>query len=228
MALIDDFNDDYFNEVAHFYTELVKKIADEFSEKPTLEDLITLTTWGLRSLPETALQDMSPGQLESLKPKLKTNKAVRLSEGDLIAIPMGTGMYAFSVYLGKARFGYAYGIFKGVHPLRSIPNETRLEPLFAAYSGRDFVMEGKWPNLGNYPKLRSLFDGLPPIYHSKKNHPENKSVGPFGSSEGVDGALRQITEEEAMAVGLIDGTYRSCRLEEEFEKYVSLKVMGLN
>jgi hypothetical protein len=103
------------------------------------------------------------------------------------------------------------------------PNQDTkcLKPLFSTYTGRDFLIEGKWPNLGEHPKLVELFNGPPPIYHSKIHHPDNERIGPYGSEETISGKIRAITQEEAIAVGLLDRSYSNARLEEDLEKYLS-------
>ncbi len=224
MGLVDDLGDGYFAEISDFYHRLVKDISDDFSEKPTLDDVIELTLWGIRSLPENSLEDTSPARLESLRPKLKSKRNIRLSEGDLIAIPVSSTHYAFGVFLGMNTFGYAYGIFEGTHVLRPKPRTAALKPLLAAYSGREFVIEGKWPRLGNYPELAAVFDGPPPIYHAKRHHPDNESIGPYGSEESPSGELRALSKKEAESIGLTDQSYSFCRLEEEFEEYLASKV----
>jgi hypothetical protein len=220
MALIDDFNDNYFNEIVEFYHGLVSEITDEFGEKPTIEDIVELTTWGIRSLPDDSMDGRSPYQIENLKIKYKAKKKVAPSIGDLIAIPISPKRYALAVYLSSSRFGDAFGIFKDTHVLRPNQDTQCLEPLFSTYTGRDFVIEGKWPKLGHHPKLVELFDATPPIYHSKMYHPDDEEVGPYGSAEYINGELRKISQEEAIAVGLLDRSYSNARLEEDLEKYL--------
>ena len=74
--------------------------------------------------------------------------------------------------------------------------------------------------IGNCPELLKFFPEKPEYYHNKKDHPDDDSIGPFGSAENEDDELRAIDEEEAREVGLLDGSYPTTTLDEAIPEFL--------
>jgi hypothetical protein len=57
--------------------------------------------------------------------------------------------------------------------------------------------------IGHRPDLLDLFPKAPPIYHSKSDNISNNQIGQFRSAGTVVGELRQLSECEAIEIGLL-------------------------
>jgi hypothetical protein len=139
-----------------------------------------------------------------------------------LAIPRERGGYYFVIYITSNQLGYAFGIFEGYRQVPYVSSTWAPIPTkYPVYSGRGFVVSGRWRHVGRRDDLLKLFPKSPEIYHSKMDTLTNDEIGPFGSAESIAGELRTLTESEALEVGLMQGTYRQIMVEEQFEKYLN-------
>lgn len=220
MSIISELNDNCFVITTEFFVDLCKEVEQEAGRKPTLDELCELLTWGLKGINTEILSDVNINSVESIIAKCRKKKR-RVSVGDLVAVPADNGQWYLGVYIATNRFGCAYGFFKGTWPLRPIDSNHEPLPLLPIVnSGTNAIIEGKWKIIGNSPSLLKLFPSELEIYHYKKDHPDNASIGPFGSAEKVDGQLREIDENEGKTVGLHSGIYRPTVIEDLVSNYL--------
>jgi len=228
VSLIDDLNDNSFALATEYIASLSREIEDETGEKPTLEELCDLLAWGLRSCSADILKDADPANVTAVRATLARKGKVVLKPGDLIAIPaeVRSGCY-LALFIVTNGFGYAYGLFEGRHNKKPLSRASHLKPLqYPIYSGRAFVANGRWQIIGNYPHLLPLFPSVPELFHSKRDNENNPKIGSFGSGESPNNALRQLSEAEARTLGLLDGSYRQCLLEQEIEALLNRTTAG--
>jgi hypothetical protein len=70
------------------------------------------------------------------------------------------------------------------------------------------VADGTWSIVDHNGALLSRSPTEPEIYHGPDPVFPGVRIGEFGAAESPGGAMRQIGEEEAREVGLLDNTYR--------------------
>lgn len=217
--MIEKLKDEVFLEVSHCITNICEMIRKEAGVKPKLDELCEILMWGIRATNADILDDYDTHNLERLIPKVKNKKAIKPKTGDIIAIPNEDNKFFLALYLYDNPFGTAYGIFNGLFTLKpSFDNINFLPWGKPFYSGKEFVINGKWQIIGNRVDLLKLFPADAEIYHYKKDNIDNDHIGMYGSAESPNGVIRKITEEEAKDVGLLDNSYEACRLEENLQE----------
>lgn len=222
MSVIDDIDDHGFVLATELIVELCQEVEKLAGQKPTIDDLCELLTWGLRGCSLDLLADVNTSNVLRIEAKLKKRGKITLKPGDIVAIPAKDGGWHLVVFITKNRFGFAYGILLGRHALKPPSPQWQPEALaHPIYSGQRAVASGRWQVVGNNPDLLALFPSDPPIYHSKMSWPNEDQIGPFGSAESASDRLRPISKQEAKEVGLLTGEYRCVLMEDEFEEFLA-------
>jgi len=224
MVDVSALNDNCFVVATAAIVDVCEAVKDETGSLPTLENLCEILAWGFRGCSGDILEDVNPADVKQVICKTSGRKKVKLCPGDVVAVPAPYGDYYLGVFITSNRFGHAYGFFRDTWPLRPVGKMADMAPIGRAiYSGDRAVLSGTWPILGNYPDLLKLFDDNPERYHIKAYNLDDDAIGPFGAAETADDQLRQVGEEEAAEVGLLDRSYRGVILEEYVAEYLEEK-----
>jgi hypothetical protein len=204
---VDDANDAAFTEAADLVADLAADLASDRGRAPTLNQLLDALSSGLSAF-----------DVSKLEADTGTTKGKRPSEGDVVAIPIGGGRHRLAVMLERNRFGVAFGLFKGEHPLTpSLP--AGLEPeRHPVHTDDDAVRSGRWAVIGHDDGLRSKFS-RPEIFHEPD--PDDHEIGEYGSGETEDGRLRDLDKQEAEELGVLSGDFDQVFLSEELETRLS-------
>lgn len=221
-SAVDALNDQAFGAATTLLTDLSRLWKSESGAAPALDELCRVLTLGLQRSPADLLADVAPADIAAIVPRLARKGKVSTRPGDIVAIPTQAGQHLFAVVVAKNSLGTAYGFFKGAGPLRPIAAQSH-PPVFPypIYTGDQLVAQGKWPIIGHDEGLLALFPPEPEIYHSEQLLDDGPPVGPFGSAETPSGAWRDVSEDEARAVGLTSGQYSQVVLPDYIETYVA-------
>ncbi|MBR7838506.1 hypothetical protein KDL01_34890 [Actinospica durhamensis] len=147
-------------------------------------------------------------------------KSVKLTPGDILAIPAAAGGHHVAVVLIRNRFGTALGLFRGTSRLPRTAAALEAPLPHPVYTDEQPVKTGVWRLIGHDESLLARFPADPEIYHKPRRRPGVDDTGEFGAAETADGTLRFIDADEAQAVGLAEGTYRQTLLSPLLEKYL--------
>jgi hypothetical protein len=84
------------------------------ANSPTLQTLCEALVAAIRLCPETLLADAVPSNIAEIVPALKKRGEVKVTTGDIVAVPVENAREGFYVacVLTKNRFGTAYGFFQ--------------------------------------------------------------------------------------------------------------------
>jgi len=222
MSLVDEMDDHLFVLASHSIAELCREAERGTGRKLTIDELCELLTWAVRSCGD-GLADVNVENLEALEPKLRRRGKVTVRPGDVVAIPRAgdeKDVYLAVYITSNKRFGHAFGVLRGHHPLKPFRNDPGRKPSalpLPIYTTLHGVASGRWPVVGHAPDLLALFPSQPEIYHHKKYNQENHRIGPFGAAESPTGELRNLTEQEARDVGLLSDEYTQTMVPEELE-----------
>jgi hypothetical protein len=220
LTLADGLNDEAFVRSSQFLAELSELILDEVGQRPTLQDLCDVLVRSLQSCPEETLRDTSPRLVRALKPEVQRDVKITLRPGDLLAIdnPDGQGFHLI-VFLEKNRFGYVYGVIRGLftEPLGKAWSPQVVPRIL--YGGNRLAASGRWRRVARRPDLISLFPASREIHYQKKDYPTHDNVGAHGAAESPDGVLRNLSAEEAAAMEELDRSYprQNSHLDEQVE-----------
>ncbi|MEU4442413.1 hypothetical protein AB0K14_06250 [Actinosynnema sp. NPDC050801] len=156
------------------------------------------------------LADVGGDEVRKLVAEGVGKRAVKLTPGDVLAIPVPDG-YRLAVVITRNRFGTAIGLFEGVsrdgRPGADLLRSPRKHPV---YTEESLAKNGTWKVVDHDEGLLDLFPADPEVYHKPGAWP-GIDTGEFGAAETADGPLRMIDEAEAREVGLLDGGYRQTR-----------------
>jgi hypothetical protein len=125
--------------------------------------------------------------------------------GDLVSIPAAAGGYHLALVVAKNHFGTAFGIFKGTYQTARLHRNAEANP-HPVYSDDRSILRGSWRVIGHHDSLRSLFPTSPEIYHR------------VGMAENAEGIMREVSDDEAIQVGLSNGTYRQAYMSEVLQR----------
>jgi hypothetical protein len=210
---VGDLNDHLFVLAADLFGSLAGNLGTGKLNDKQLSDWLTTV---VRALIAGGTVGAGQGDLQKIEVKTARGKSKRGKVGDIVAIPAGGGKYYVAVIVAKNQFGTAYGLFRGRHPLRVPPKDSVVE--HPVYSDEDPILAGQWKIIGHNERLRSLFPADPEIFHRpQKTYPGEPEIGPFGSGETVSGKMRNVSQEEAQRLGLLDGSYRQIYPSQIFE-----------
>jgi len=138
--------------------------------------------------------------------------------GDVVAVPADSGTFFFLIVVAINRFGTAFGVFLGRHPLTAAKALERLPRRSQiVYSGSRLIKAGRWKIVAHQPRILEFFPSDPEIYHAPALRKIDARIGPFGSAETSDGAIRPLSCAEAQALGVSDGSYEQAYLSEDLE-----------
>jgi hypothetical protein len=155
-----------------------------------------------------AFADVSAADIVSLETEAP-KKAVRVRRGDVVAIPRKSGGYTLAVVVARNRFGTALGPLRGSFPFPRVASESRYDASARpTYTDEVAIRNGTWSIVDHVEALLSLFPDEPGIYHAPDLQWPGIQIGEFGSAESPSGSLREISEQEAEEVGLLNGAYR--------------------
>lgn len=113
----------------------------------------------------------------------------------------------------------AYAIVRG---LFVVPKTTGNQDYSVALSGKRFVVNGRWPILGNYPDLLSDLPKDPEIYHTRPNKVMIEELAPSVVLKlRVEDPCDLFPEEEARNIGLLSGAYQIHYTAQELEGYLN-------
>ncbi|MDX1966896.1 MAG: hypothetical protein SFV23_06980, partial [Planctomycetaceae bacterium] len=236
MSLIDQLDDHCFVLATEHIAALCAAIESEAGEKPTLDELCELLTWGIRSCSADLFSDTDPSNVLQLIAKVRKRGKTRPQVGDVIAIPAEAGGYWLTCYLGLiGHYGHGFGLVRGRHPLRAIPADwqPQIVPpvIFAALDG---LSVGQWKVVGHSSTLRARFPEHPEAYQLT-NLPHyaripGDVIGAVAIAESADSYagrrheddivdlspyfggtcfVRRLSAAEAAEIGLLDGSYIS-------------------
>jgi hypothetical protein len=164
--------------------------------------------------------DMDPLSIASLT-VADRNRASKPKVGDMIAIPVSRMGYRTAVVVARDRFGTALGLFldsRWVPTSALDPARARPQPV---YTDDARIVDGTWPVVGHDKTLLAAFPNEPAIYHAPDLTWPGIRIGPFGSAETARGVLRDLTEQEAHEVGLLNGTYRQIHMANDLQQRLS-------
>jgi hypothetical protein len=137
-------------------------------------------------------------------------KSTALKPGDVFVIPRVIGGRYFVIHLARNQFGDAFGLFEG-H--QEIPDDVSAwAPVPTGrhvYTGDSFIKSGRWRKIDHREDLLECFSANPELFHSKADNLNDPAIGPYGSAETSLGELRNLSESEATAFGVIQRTYPS-------------------
>ena len=135
--------------------------------------------------------------------------------GDIVAVPLGGGRQRHVLVVARNRFGTAVAVLEeaGTNgPWRA----TSRRPV---YVGTEAVEDGSWPVVGHDEGLLDIVDREPELFFAP--FPGRPSGSPFGSAERPDGSRRDLTEEEARKVGLLDRSYSPAYVPEQLQAWLA-------
>jgi hypothetical protein len=210
--------------------DLVSEVADGFRKgdgrAPTLKELCGLLVEALHGRGEALLSGAAPSDVAAVKAEVRKQKRIKAGVGDVVAIPTEGGGFHTAVILAINKYGVAYGIFEGASKLpRPVSSDFHPPPRkHPVYSTDEFVASGRWPVVGHDEGLRALFPAEPEMYYRKQVIPgaerAMEKIGPYGTARTASGGKRDLTQEEAEELGLLDGTYRQTYQPEQLEKHL--------
>ncbi|MBI5549820.1 MAG: hypothetical protein HY901_38530 [Deltaproteobacteria bacterium] len=200
MSIVNQLRDACFISASNGLKEVIVEFKREVGRKPTLAELCEILTWGARSF-EDELLEGTPSFNITIEGRAVVPKQ-RLSEGDLVAVPVGRERVAMILYICQCgRFGKAFGLFDGsLPPWRSIqkwqPSGQWIHPVFC---DDRLVKMGRWKVVANRPDLVKRFRA-PEVYHHPKYDPGDGSYGRHGLAESPGGTVRKLSAAEAREV----------------------------
>jgi hypothetical protein len=162
---------------------------------------------GLKQAGEGVLSDVDPADITAIKIDKPTGPK-RPKPGDLFGIPVDDHRVVPAVVITKNDFGLALGLFgEPVEPPVSLNARTpiRKRPV---YTDQERIADGSWPSLGHDTKLLKLFPADPEMYYPPRNDIPGMDYGPHGTAESPDGSTRDLTEQEAREIGVLDPGYQ--------------------
>jgi hypothetical protein len=213
---LSNLGDGVFSASANFLVEISRLIQKNMGQNPTLNDFCLILIRSLNDYDSSIFYGYS-----QIKAKYKK---ITPSRGDIISIPLDSASSEHSffymlVLIEKNQFGFAFGLFSGIFKHIDIHQIHHLKiKKYPIYSGTRFISNRKWAIIGNNPKALSLFPNHPEIFHYKIYNQDDENIGFFGSGESPNGTLRDLTEQEAIEIGLFSERYESTYLEEELKQ----------
>lgn len=225
-SAVDELNDAAFSAASDTVASVARAVGAAEGNAPTLERLLEVIAASLRDASNSLTSD-DASALAILKPELLRRGKVTLRPGDIVAIPAPDGAFFTAVVLDRNAFGTAYGLFEGAGPIRRVSAESHPSTLpFPVYTGDESLANGSWRIVGHDDELRKLFPAEPEIYHRAQVISGGPKIGKFGSAESASGRMRDLTKEEADALGLLTGEYRQVYTPELFERYLQKHAGG--
>lgn len=198
-----DLDDHVIVDAGDLLSRLAQQLAAATGNPPTLYDLAGLLGRGLHDVSRELLADVDPAAVTGLSVS-KAPARKRAAVGDIVAIPAADGRYFLTVALTRNVFGTALGRFAGTHAPRLVSAVHHPQALpYPLYVDDEAIANGRWLIVGNDPALLGLFTAEPEIYHAPGGPFNDPSIGPHGAAETVGGTVRQLTEHEAEAIGLL-------------------------
>jgi len=215
---VAELGDAVFTDTTDLLTEVVAGLSRVDQAPVTPERFCAVLLEALRA-GRVPLADVEGGAVARLAIEAP-KKSVKLTPGDIVAIPAAAGGHHVAVALTRNRFGTALGLFRGTCRLPRIAAALKAPLPHPVYTDEQPVKTGVWRVIGHDESLLALFPADPEIYHKPRRRPGVDDTGEFGAAETADGTLRFIDADEARAVGLAEGTYRQTLLSPLLEKYL--------
>lgn len=208
-ASIDDLNDNTFVTANDVLTDLSERLQRTGGRMPTLAELCGVLARAVQMSDDTLLLDIKPQQLAAFETEVRVPRKARPKVGDIVAIPARNGDSFAAIVLARNTFGTALGLFDGTVDASKITADAHPTPRSRhIYTDDAAIASGRWPIVGHDDALRKLFPEEPEIYHKPRpNEPKRRGVpeiGPYGSAETADGTLRNLSQSEAEALGLLE------------------------
>jgi hypothetical protein len=221
--VLNALDDHIWIEAVNTVVELGIELEHALGRKPTCDEYCFFMARALQGTHRDLFSDVSTASVIELKAVL-SRVPRKILPGTLIGVPSGEGDAFAILYLTSNTFGDAFGILKG--RFRHLRTNSKFESSQRhVYSSLRPLREGRWRLLGIRPDLISMFPSNPEIYHRKSGRNlENPSIGPFGSAETANGELRNLSREEADAVGLLSGDYSQVLMEKQLVAYLQRMV----
>jgi hypothetical protein len=214
---VGELGDAVFADTTDLLNDLLAQL-DRASQGPVSRGVFSSALLGILRTGRVPLADVAEaGDIRTLTidaPK----SAVRLSVGDVLAIPAASGGHRVAVVLARNGFGTALGLLRGVNRLPRTASAHVVPKPYPVYTDEQLVKSGVWKVIGHDESLLGLFPAEPEIYHKPRRRPGVDDTGEFGAAETADGRLRFIGSEEARNVGLADGSYRQTVLGEFLQR----------
>ncbi|GAA2723381.1 hypothetical protein [Actinocorallia aurantiaca] len=209
-----ELNDNTFAEASSLVSFLTEHFAPAGGKHSSYEFLGPLLLQVLHSA-ETPLADLDPRTVSGLAVEHPKGKPGG-KPGDIVAIPAKNGLFRFAVLVARNQFGLALGFLEGAS---RVPRpKPPLTPGAVFYTDDLLITSGDWPVVARDEHLLALFPAEPEIYHGTDLAFPGVSVGEFGAAETPSGELREIDEDEARAVGLLDGTYQQAYMSSHLQR----------
>jgi hypothetical protein len=206
---VPELNDGVFEDARDHVGVLARRVRAASGGPLTPEQLAAAVLEVLRT-GRVDLADVRPDEVRKLVAEGAGKRAVKLTPGDVLAIPVPGG-HRLAVVITRNRFGTAIGLFEGVsrdgRPSADVLRAPRKPPV---YTEESLAKNGTWKVVGHDEGLLGSFPADPEVYHRPNAWP-GVDTGEFGAAETADGPLRMVDEAEAREVGLLDGTYRQTR-----------------
>src|SRR4030095_346414 len=146
MSRVSELNDNCFVLATELVAGLCAEFHDEIGSYPTIAELTELLACGIQSCSKDILADIDPQSVSALTPRITRKSKVRLSQGDVIAVPTGDGAHYLLLYLGTfGGFGHAFGPLRGRVLSRPLSSRFAPSPLARPiFTGIRSLISGRW------------------------------------------------------------------------------------
>jgi hypothetical protein len=230
VKLTTQLGDHCFVAAQEAIASVIESIEEDVERKPTLAELCEVLMYGLQACSDDALADVHPTSVVAIRATVKGGqrgrRRVKLTPGDLVAIPRARGGYYVVVFIAQGFGSYAVGLLDGHVRAQNLtakwkPRRFRRHPLL---TNHEPIVAGRWRVVGNRPDLIGLFLE-PEQFHQKLDSYGFERIGRYGSAENAAGELRHLSRKEAEEVGVIgDELFHQAYIDEHFERFLAKKI----
>jgi hypothetical protein len=216
---VAELNDNTFGEAAYFLAFLAEQVGAVSGRAASADELAEQILHVVHA-GKLEFEDISGEDVVALTADVPKHIA-KAKVGDVLAIPVQGGHRLASV-VARNHFGTAIGLLQGVFP---DPRPGGVHQQSAGrrpmYTDDQQIANGTWSIVDHNDALLAHFPTEPEIYHGPDPVLPGPRLGEFGAAESPSGAMRQISEEEAREVGLLDNTYEQVYLSEHLHQLLN-------
>lgn len=215
-------SDGTYVEMCRLIAKAAKSLEEDYGETPTVKQFADVLAAALQETGPGVFNGVSPQFVQAVRVSFSKVRSVR--PGAVVGFPASSGGWFRAVVLKRTRFGDPLGILKGVARRlnESIGDNAASE--LVCYSTLASIKDRKlFLSRLYFPELVSRFPDQPEIYHRNEDNRGDPKIGKFGVAETPSGELREIDQEEAEKVGLLDKTNRAAYLEVDFSRFLEAR-----